>query len=274
MNPLASRNSGGGFTLIELLVVIAIIAILASLLLPAISKAKAYAHRTACLNNQRQLVLVWNLYATDQDDRLAANGSSGPGAQVQPPLWVGGDYHNFMPAFTNTIYLTDPKFASFGNYLKAAQVYKCPAERASSVLNRGRALPQVRSYAMNSYLAPNAAMQSSRISSRYLVFRKSSDFKEPANTFVFMDVNPLSLCTPAFIVQMPLTGSSSFFHIPATHHERSGVVSFADGHVEIRRWKDRRTMATGPSGQRIAHNLNAAQSIDLAWVQERTTTAK
>src|SRR5207253_6831385 len=96
-----------GFTLIELLVVIAIIAILAALLLPALSKAKAQAHRVKCLNNQRQLALTWMLYSADNNDGLVPNGAQLPGSRQRDTLWVLGDYHNFIAAFTNEMYLLD-----------------------------------------------------------------------------------------------------------------------------------------------------------------------
>src|SRR5258708_28292891 len=86
-NRIAQRRSSLGFTLIELLVVIAIIAILAGMLLPALSKAKTKGQGISCVNNLKQLELTWFMYATDHNDKLVYNNSHGPG---QPPRWVEG----------------------------------------------------------------------------------------------------------------------------------------------------------------------------------------
>lgn len=274
----------GGFTLIELLVVVAIIAILASLLLPALSRAKGTAQRAKCLNNQRQLATTWVLYSGDAGEDLVPNGNLVPAAPpagapanpARPRLWVAGDYHNFAPAFTNPMYLVDPRFAAFAPYLASRETYKCPSDKTSFIAQRGRPVPQVRSYAMNSYLNPNSSMDN-RLSTRYRIHRRTSDLLAPASTFVFMDLTPQSLCTPAFIVLMPGpsgAGNEQFFHLPAAHHNNGGVVSFTDGHVEHRRWFDPRVFQTASPGARINHNLASPRSRDLAWIRERTTQSE
>lgn len=273
MSPLASRCRPHGFTLIELLVVIAIIAILAGLLLPALSRAKQQAQRVKCLNNQRQLALTATLYSGDSADALVTNGEVDSAGGAGPKLWVLGGYHNFVGAFTNVAFLTDPRHAAFAPYLKAREVYKCPSDKTTHLVSRGRPLPQVRSYAMNLYLGPNAEMQN-RLSPRHRAFRKASEILSPAEIFQFQDLSPQSLCTPAFIVLMPGDGSERFFHLPATHHNRGGVIAFTDGHVENHRWFDPKTFRNAPAGQRIEHNLPAPRSLDLQWLQAHTTVAR
>src|SRR5436190_3431112 len=269
----AGTNSNQrAFTLIELLVVIAIIAILASLLLPALARARQQAQRIQCVNNQRQLAMTWMLYSADNTEGLVPNGAQQP-ASGRETLWVLGDYHNFLPAFTNEMYLLDPKYAAFARYLTGKGVYKCPADSTTYIVNRGRPVPQIRSYSLNMYLGPTRSMDG-HISPRYRVFRKATDIPPPPNTFAVMDVTPQNLCTPAFIVLLPGRVNDQFFHFPATHHNRGGVLSFTDGHAESHRWRDPRTIRTAALGVKIGHNVLSPGNRDLAWIHERTSVLK
>src|SRR5437870_801356 len=110
------------FTLVELLVVVAVIMILAALLLPVLSKAKAQAQRILCLNNLKQLGLVWTLYADDNGDALAVNETLRDAIRDTP--WVRGGSHYDPPEYTNTIVLLNPRFAAFGSYLQCLPVYR------------------------------------------------------------------------------------------------------------------------------------------------------
>jgi len=267
----AAAWPSGAFTLIELLVVIAIIAILAAMLLPALSKAKAHARKVHCLSNHRQLALTWTLYAGDNRDQVALNGG-GTVPDPQRLLWVLGDNHFFAPAFVDKRYLVDEKFGAFASYLKADSLYKCPAD-ASMARGVSPPVPKIRSVAMNAYLG--TAQNYVQVTPGYLVIRQSSQLNQlgPAKTFLFGDVLPENLCYPAFMVNMP-GGGETFFHIPSSQHSRGGVISFCDGHVEWHRWVDARTRPKVIAGGIIAHSTAAGGSPDLAWLRERTTVMR
>ncbi len=272
MHSILPQTRRAAFTLIELLVVIAIIAILASLLFPTLAAAKQQAHRIKCLNNQKQLALTWVLYSTDSNENLVRNGAQA-GAPPREKLWVAGDYHNFLPAFTNDVYLLDPRYAAFAPYLASKSIYKCPSDKTTYVMSRGKPSPQIRSYSLNLYLGPTSSMDR-HLSSRYRPFQKATDIPAPASTFTFQDLTPQNLCTPAFVVLMPGRANDAFFHLPATHHKRGGVVSFADGHSEAHRWRDPRTFRTAALGVKIGHNVFSPKNTDLTWIQERTSVVK
>jgi len=270
---LPPREPPPAFTLIELLVVIAIIAILAAMLLPALAGAKSQAKRVQCLNNQKQLLLTWTLYTVDNRDYLVPNGGGLP-RPTGAYLWVQGDNHMFQPAFIDPQYLVGPQFALFAPYLKTALPYKCPAD-VSTLRVSGTNFPKVRSYALNCYVGvPAGALEEPfRMSPDVKVFLKSSDLaaSTPGERFVFMDVNPSNICTPAFGVNMD---QDVFFHYPSCLHGGGGVVAFADNHVEFHRWVDPRTHKTVPAGQIIAHSDSSPNNPDLKWIRARTTTMK
>jgi prepilin-type N-terminal cleavage/methylation domain-containing protein len=264
-------NQKSAFTLIELLVAIAIIAILASLLLPALAKAKEKARRIQCINNQRQLAITWVMYAGDNNDILAANGQAG--GLPNPKFWVQGAFFN-PSDYINTALILDPNYALFASYLKSPDVYRCPSDRQMVTVN-GRQYPKPRSYALNAYMGWILDWDSRlSASNAYKIFKKSSEFSglSPSTLFTFQDVYPDSICWPYFGVYMGNPGAERFFNFPAVCHDKGGVMGFADGHADGHRWRDPRTLAA-KSNDYHAHSEYSPNNADVIWLQQHSTAA-
>jgi prepilin-type N-terminal cleavage/methylation domain-containing protein len=261
-----------GFTLIELLVVIAIIAILASLLLPSLASAKAEALRLQCINNEKELVLTWTMYSADNHELLALDGGDDDLTSSHAHLWVYGGNHGNPQTLISAQYLVGANYALFSPLLTSIQTYKCPADQSLSPVG-GRRVAEVRSYSMNSYIgtSPGSALRPITLDPAYRVYMRSSDLASdsPANRFVFIDVNPASICTPGFGMDMSLR---TFIHYPSSLHQGLGVLAFADSHVESRRWQDPRTRKRAANAQQhIPHGDPSPNNPDLRWLGARTT---
>ena len=261
-----------GFTLIEVLVVIAIIAVLASLLLPALGRAKRQARRIQCIGNQKQLATAWMLYVADNADAVPGNGGNdAPSTSLR--RWVQGSFY-YQSANTTEEYMLSPAYAQFAAYIKTIKVYVCPTDRDSLKIGNEYHSTK-RSYALNAYVGWLGNWDN-RISSTggnglplYRIFKKHSQMTAamPNGTLLFTDVNSNSICGPAFGVVMD---QDRFFNFPSSTHERGAVLSFADAHVEWHRWKDVRTIKAFASDYH-SHGEPSPGNLDIAWLRERTT---
>jgi prepilin-type N-terminal cleavage/methylation domain-containing protein/prepilin-type processing-associated H-X9-DG protein len=268
-------GAGRAFTLIELLVVIAIITILAALLLPALAVSKSEAVRIRCVNNQKELMVAWSVYSADNRDVLVLNGGDASEISTVAHLWVYGGNHGDPETLTNVQYLIGAKYALLAGIQPSAALYKCPADVSKWFVGEtGNKVSELRSYSMNSYMAAAGinVLRPLEQTPGYRVYMKNAQLAadSAANRFVFMDVNPASICTPGFGVDMT---AETFIHFPSFLHRSRAVVAFADSHVETHKWSDARTMIGVPPGEQfIPHGVPSPNNKDLDWITERTSS--
>ncbi|MDB6123140.1 MAG: hypothetical protein JWQ71_2133 [Pedosphaera sp.] len=234
-----------GFTLIELLVVIAIIAILASLLLPALSKAKAKGLQIACLNNTHELQIAWTLFIDDNDNNLPENKSQGSGmltANSPTNSWITG----------NAQASGDPTNITSGSlyvYTADVKVYHCPADR-SYVYNS--ATPKIRSFSMNGYLN---GIRSDGVTKFTALAPGTSGI------FVFLDEHESSIDDGYYLINR--APDTVWPNLPSDRHSQGANLSFADGHSERWKWRAPKQFTTwfqSTSGSQDLQDLRRLQA--------------
>jgi prepilin-type N-terminal cleavage/methylation domain-containing protein/prepilin-type processing-associated H-X9-DG protein len=272
----AGRRASDGrtaFTLIELLVVIAIIAILAGLLLPSLSRAKAKAQGIRCLSNQKQLLLAWIMYADDNNGNLVPNAEGGTD---DPTLsWVLG-WESFLPNTsdnTNISYLLSTKISP---YTQNTGIYKCPADNYLAQQSGGM-MPRVRSVSMNGFIEGGAyagqhGPNDSKTDTGWYAYNMMSDIVNPIPSmlWVFVDEQADSI-NDGFLKTEPQLYPGSWEDLPASYHNGAGCYGFADGHAEIHKWLDASTLV--PVTMVEHSGFPASGPNDLPWHMQRSSAS-
>jgi prepilin-type N-terminal cleavage/methylation domain-containing protein len=252
----SNKTRPTGFTLIELLLVTAIIAILAAILLPALSKARARAEGIACLNNTRQLVLAWQLYAEDHESLLPYNLGMTESSSRTNLNWVNNVMTwDLNSDNTNPATITQ---ASLGPYSSAAiGPYHCPSDRVLSPAQSAAGWDhRIRSYSMNAMVGNAGTFSLSGFNTNnpnYRQFFKLTQIPHPTEIFVFLDEHPDSINDGNFLNKDAAAAPTGIYgdnglvgakwtDLPASYHNRATAFSYADGHASLHRWLNTKTI--------------------------------
>jgi prepilin-type processing-associated H-X9-DG protein len=269
--------------LIELLVVIAIIGILASLLLPALSKAKSKARTVECLGRKQQLALAWMMYSHDNDDRLVMSGFVGIDQTFLNLAWDGAYswIRNVMTwgvdwQVTNLVLATRPDLAPLTPYLaNNIKIYKCPADNYLSPVQKAAGWNErLRSVSMNEFMGwADGILDGGYKTPYYTYYRRMGDLsrKGPSELWVMMDEHPDTILGSEFILNKALHEAVAWGSLPGSLHNGGATMFFGDGHAEFKKWLVPDTKQPIRYKKERVFRPQNNDSRDLDWVRVHTT---
>jgi prepilin-type N-terminal cleavage/methylation domain-containing protein len=249
-----------GFTLIELLVVIAIIAILASLLLPSLSKAKLKATGAVCLNNQKQLMLGFSLYATDNGDRML--GTATP--EMSVTLNAGGYWQAPTISAGMTVAQAQSNVTVAMNssplikYVPGIESHRCPSDARTRNNKPGFG------WAYGSYSKTDGMNGTGWNGTT--VFRKITDIVDPANAAFFVE----EADSRGYNLGTWVMNRDGWVDPFAIFHGNWSTFAYGDNHVEGHRWRDPRVIQAARDSARGIDSFYWAggnpQNVDFVWM--------
>lgn len=244
-----TRPTNGGFTLIELLVVIAIIALLMAILIPALHSAGEHGKRAVCLNNLRQLTLAWIMYADDNDGKICT-AWVGPG---RLDSWVSMAVRNASEAQQIRAMKTGVLFP----YTKNLKLYKCPTGLRGEMVT----------YSIVGSMWGGSTSPSSGHPEE-LSIKNRMQIHRPSEKLVFVDEGKWPGSPWGVWHDKPM-----WWDIPTVRHSNGTNWSFADGHSEYHKWRDRRTMDLAELRSPYENvnpdyaSVSQPGNEDLEWIQ-------
>jgi len=249
------NDPAAGFTLIELLVVIAVIAILMSILMPALSRAREQGKRATCLSNLKNLTIAWIMYADDNDDKLV-NGDSGEyGITSNGPYWVQSDWGSTMTEATKKKAIID---GALYPYTQTIKIYKCPTVERRSSTSYGQISKIFRTYSIADSMNCKGWSQMNTVP-----ISRRMKIKEPANRTVFLDDG--GTCPSALGGWTVWATQWNWWDPPPVRHGDGTMFSFADGHSDYHKWEDPRTIDFGKRIPPSANSEAQPDNPDLVW---------